>query len=482
MAEPKYNKTRTDGTATVWMTAEDAPSNREAEEACLGCIIIDPDCYSTVSGIIRPEDFHLDRHGFIFDACGRLAERGEHIDYVMLEAELKRRKQLDDVGGAAYLTELMNRAPSILHVESYARLVKESADRRVLLSQAGEIANLAIDQTRTPDQIAARMAEMLNQRTSHGQERYTVRDMDYILQPLPPVKWMVDGLIYDKSVTVLYGDGGTKKTWSLIYLAACIASGQKWGDFETTKTRVLFVDEENGDDEMRTRTQFCKRGALAGDDIPLKYISLAAFHLDDALDEAVLTNEIRSQDAGLVIIDALADIMLGDENDKKDTQPVFNAFRRIAERTGAAIIVIHHAGKSGTFRGSSVIKDAPDILLKVESDMDSPFINFRTEKNRRGKALKWAMRATWTADQFYLQAGEAQERQKVLSKSQEYVLRYLAEHGPSPLPDIMGSADTCTDGAARQAVYSLTKDGRTRRTNPGGKPAIYELVKPEESL
>ena len=66
-----------------------------------------------------------------------------------------------------------------------------------------------------------------------------------------------------------------------------------------------------------------------------------------------------------MILDVLADLMTGDENSKQDTQPVFNALRRISEQSGAAIIVIHHANKMGGHRGSSVIKDAPDILLQV---------------------------------------------------------------------------------------------------------------------
>jgi hypothetical protein len=315
------------------------------------------------------------------------------------------------------------------------------------------------------------------------QERYVVRDSVYMLEPVKPEKYLVEGLIYEKSITVLYGDGGTKKTWAGLYLGACVASGNPWGDLVTTKTKVLYIDEEMGDSEMHQRGQWCIKGAtLTNDPIDLKYVSLAGFHLDNPHDEEILTNEILAQGAGLVIFDALADLMLGDENSKQDTQPVFNALRRIVEKTGAAIVVIHHTNKTGGQRGSSVIKDAPDIMCKIESDRNSNFINFETEKNRKSKCVKWSMFATWAEDRFYLSHTERQEKPKQLGKAEEYVIRYLTDHGASELKIIMGGADTCSPEGARQAVYALARTNTIHRTNPSDSDkvhAIYDLTNKE---
>lgn len=86
-------------------------------------------------------------------------------------------------------------------------------------------------------------------------------------------------------------------------------------------------------------------------------VSLAQFNLLKNSDDAdLLTRLVLELDAKLVIIDALADVMLGgDENAVKDTQPVFANLRFIAELTGAAFIVIHHANKLGGYRGSTAI-------------------------------------------------------------------------------------------------------------------------------
>ena len=182
----------------------------------------------------------------------------------------------------------------------------------------------------------------------------------------------------------------------------------------------------------------------------------------------------------LAIIDALADVMDGDQNSKKDTQPVFTALRRIVEKTQAAIIVIHHSNKSGGYRGSSAIKGALDLMIKIISEDGSEWIDFKSEKARDSVAVKFSAIASWTPDQFYLKAAEDKEFTKPLSKSQKYVIRYLEEHGASPLPDIMGAADSCSPNSARQAVYALVEMKRVYRTYPNekgrGVVAVYDLV------
>jgi hypothetical protein len=89
------------------------------------------------------------------------------------------------------------------------------------------------------------------------------------------------------------------------------------------------------------------------------------------------------------------------------------------------------------------------------------------------------MYATWTEDSFYLRPADAPEKTKPLSKSQEYVIRYLTEHGASELKAIKGAADVCSPAAAKNAVYILADMRKIYRTNPSESdktPAIYDLV------
>jgi RecA-family ATPase len=280
---------------------------------------------------------------------------------------------------------------------------------------------------------------------------------------------------------MFFGEPGSKKTFAMLSLAVCVALGKTWLGFMVKPCKVLIIDEESGERRLALRLGAAIRGELGDMTIPLEFVSLAGFMMDSKDDVEELQALIARRKAGLVIIDALADVMTGDENTKKDTQPVFTMLRKLAESTGAAIIIIHHSNKSGGYRGSSAIKGALDLMVKIESEDDSNWINFKTEKTRDGMATSFSSVATWTEEQFYLTEADPPDKEKPLSGSQSYVIRYLKENGASPLPDIEGAADVCTSSTAKQAVYKLVELGMVYRTNKDergqGVVAIYDLIK-----
>ena len=324
------------------------------------------------------------------------------------------------------------------------------------------------------------LANELEEDKEERQPRYIVRDGKYIMSPHPPVEWVIEKLIHERSVSIFYGEPGAKKSWALLSLAVNVALGKAWLGLNTVPKKVLIIDEEAGDDWMANRLSAAIRGELGNENTQVEFVSFAGFKLDDKEDASEVEQLIIDRQAGLVIIDALSDCMVGDENSKQDTQPVFTTLKRIATRTNAAIVLIHHSNKAGGYRGSSAIKGAIDLLAKIESEEGSSWINVKTEKTRNIEATRLTAVANWTEDQFFLELAENQEKGKKMSKSQSYVIHYLTEHGPSPLPDIMGAADSCSSNAARQAVYSLVDEGKVYRTNPDdkgrGAEAVYDLV------
>lgn len=171
-----------------------------------------------------------------------------------------------------------------------------------------------------------------------------------------------------------------------------MANGKDWFNFKTRKTTVLIIDEESGERRLSERLEQGARGELCDETTDIQYVCLANFKLDDPTDSALLQMEIQNRGAGLVIIDALTDILDGDENSKKDTQPVFSALRKIADITNAAIVIIHHSNKMGGYRGSSAIAGAVDLMIEVKSEEGSRFITFRTTKERDIERTSWALK------------------------------------------------------------------------------------------
>ena len=130
-----------------------APMSQEAEQALLGAIIIDARVYLTVASILSAEDFFIKRHEFIWNALSRLQERNDAIDYLTLSRELQDMGVLDEIGGQAYLTSLVNNTPTAVHAEVYGEMVVRTSTRRKMLQAADHIRQFALDEELPIDKV-----------------------------------------------------------------------------------------------------------------------------------------------------------------------------------------------------------------------------------------------------------------------------------------------------------------------------------------
>jgi replicative DNA helicase len=119
------------------------PHNLDAEIATLGALMIDGTAVERVIDFLSPEDFYREAHRVICDVLIALSSRNEPVDLVTVSEELQRRGKLEEVGGVAYLTTLIDSVPSAANVDYYARIVEEYAIRRRLIEAAQEIIQIA---------------------------------------------------------------------------------------------------------------------------------------------------------------------------------------------------------------------------------------------------------------------------------------------------------------------------------------------------
>jgi replicative DNA helicase len=149
------------GDSAAAVPLKSVPANIEAERAVLGALMIDPDAIVKVANFLRAQDFYRERHGWIYDAMASLNERHEPLDFVTLTDELVRRGQLEEVGGPAYLTDLISSTPTAIYVDHYARIVERTAVLRRLISAAGKIAELAYDESQDMDEVVDRAEQII---------------------------------------------------------------------------------------------------------------------------------------------------------------------------------------------------------------------------------------------------------------------------------------------------------------------------------
>jgi replicative DNA helicase len=133
------------------------PQNIEAEQAVLGAIFLEPSTALTVaSELLIPEDFYRISHQRIFNVMLKLSDSGEAVDLITVTEELAAMKELEDVGGVSYLSELAASVPTAANVEYYAKIVDEKSLLRRLIHTATTIAS---DGYNREDEVDALLGE-----------------------------------------------------------------------------------------------------------------------------------------------------------------------------------------------------------------------------------------------------------------------------------------------------------------------------------
>ena len=174
------------------------PHDIEAEEAVVGSLLIDGDCFLRISSLIKPQDFYRERNQVCFAAASALFERNEVIDQVTLARELDRINQLDAVGGMAYLSHLVSVTPTSAHSEHYAHLVARTSTMRTLIDAASRISAMGYEDTADVD-VTLRQAEDILFSVRSGQ----------VERGFIPLRQIYDQYLEDRATIVDPGlDGG----------------------------------------------------------------------------------------------------------------------------------------------------------------------------------------------------------------------------------------------------------------------------------
>lgn len=121
------------------------PQDIEAEKSLLGAILISDGALPEILTILKPRDFYEERHQMIFEAMMNLYDQHKPVDLLTVTTELRTKKQLKDIGGAPYLTELSNFVPAATHAKAYAEIIEKASTRRRLIKAGNEIANKAFE-------------------------------------------------------------------------------------------------------------------------------------------------------------------------------------------------------------------------------------------------------------------------------------------------------------------------------------------------
>lgn len=225
---------------------------------------------------------------------------------------------------------------------------------------------------------------------------------DQILE-LPPVQWLVDGVIQADGLTVVYGPPKSYKTFVTLDMALHIANGMPWRGLATQAAKVLYVVAEGAPGVGPRARAWCRRhgGTLAN----LAWITVAPDLYNSATEYAELGDIAAEHGVALVVIDTLARSMPGaEENSAKDMGTVVSRLDRLKEHAGCAVIIVHHTGKDAArgMRGSNALQGAVDTSLEITGDTHA--VNARVVDQKNAEAeLAWWWRPTKEAPSVVLE-------------------------------------------------------------------------------
>ncbi|MEX1247926.1 MAG: AAA family ATPase [Anaerolineales bacterium] len=327
--------------------------------------------------------------------------------------------------------------------------------------------------------IAARRG-LSPSRPSHSLR--TLHGPDLILSPAPEPKYCVQGLFACPSLNVLVGDPGHKKSFLAIDLGISVAMGKPWLGCTVSQKPVVLVEEESGLLRLWKRLNSAFAAHAATDQTPFHFISAGAYDFRDIAEAQDLIEHARSVGAGLIIIDSLADVMVGgNENSVLSIQPILRHLRAVTIDCGAAVVLVHHTNKSGLFRGSTSISAGVDHMLSVYSPPGQNLIRLTTLKSRDVEPITLHAQVHFEPDRFWLTSTDQRFAEDLpaggLSPSARRILVFLAEHPRASTPALMQHLNGSSPSAVRKLLYDLMVTGLINRSDgkAQGKLARYEL-------
>ncbi len=388
------------------------PQSLDAEESVLGGILLDTDSLDRVIEVMSVEDFYREAHRKIFRAMLSLSEKNEPIDLITLTDTLRGRGELPEVGGATYLAELVDRVPSAANIANYARIVREKAVMRSLITVSNEIAGRCYDGQEDVEQFLDE-AERLIFDVSEKRIRpafYKVGDMimDTIktVEQLYERKELVTGVatgfldldrmtagLQASDLIIIAARPSMGKTSFVLNIAQYVALHNNTTvgvySLEMSREQLLLrmLCSEARVDSAKVRT-----GYLGERDFPRLAMAAgrlaeAPIYIDDTPAQNVLEMRAKSRrlkreaDVGLIIIDYLQ-LMRGltsQENRTQELSEISRSLKALAKELNVPVIALSQLNRQveqradkrpvmSDIRESGAVEQDADIIMFIYRD------------------------------------------------------------------------------------------------------------------
>ena len=186
---------------------------------------------------------------------------------------------------------------------------------------------------------------------------------------LPPVEWMIEGVIPEKALAMMYGEPGCGKTFIALDMALSVAHKAEWQGQTVLGGNVVYVAGE-GVGGLKKRIAAWHQHRELPQKAPFTVVPIAVDLMDEnnAQDLQTTIQAVADGPVSMVVFDTVARSMSGDENSSQDMGHVVRAMDAVREQFNCCVLAIHHSGKDSSrgARGSSSLLGAVDASMRVE--------------------------------------------------------------------------------------------------------------------
>lgn len=335
------------------------PHSLEAEEYLLSCCLLDG--ASVVARCLEARvgvgSFYDPKHGIIFGAILRLFGRSSPIDVMVLAEELKTSKELDQIGGYAFVSQVSSRIPTTAQASYFIAKVREQALLRDIIRAGTGVVEDCYAFSGGIDEFAGAVSQKIMALTGDRTGLPGVMSHAQLMAAdLPEADQLIKGVLHRGRKTLLLAPSKASKTWTTMDISEAIASGTPWMGFETVQARVLHIDLELPDWDLKKRAAKLQELRGLRGDLAVDWWSLDGHQR--SIDELLPLIAARAPRGkyGLIALEP-AYMILGkrDENDNADITDFMRQLARLAMLTGAAVLCTHHFAK-----GDASKKEAKD--------------------------------------------------------------------------------------------------------------------------
>jgi len=394
------------------------PQSVEAEQSVLGALLIDRDAVIEVADVLRAEDFYRSHHGDIYGAVIELYERREPVDVVTVAEVLERKGQLESVGGAAYLTSLINLTPTAVNAQYYARIVERKAILRNLISAAGRIAGIGYDESadvsEAIDRAESELFGVSQRRVQDGfsplrQLLHSAYDrLDYLHQHKGEISGVRTGFadldalttgLQRSDLVIVAARPSIGKTSLALNIAehAAVRDGRTVGIFslEMSKEQLVLrlLSSVANIDSQRLRTGFLEEMDFTRLAPAMNALAEAPVYIDDTPN--ISTMELRTKarrlqaEAGLdlVVVDYLqlmqSSVTNRDANRVQEVSEISRGLKALARELEVPVVALSQLSRQPEMRESKEPR-LSDLRESGSIEQDADLVLFLWKEKERG--------------------------------------------------------------------------------------------------